>query len=111
VVQFDAVQTGDRIDITIGGLRDAIATEANEGALSVFFRADAHQSLPRLGIYNAALGEISAGLELEALGIDVGEWHNYAVRFNLPEEKLVLYVDEQELGTVDLATLEGATVG
>lgn len=110
VVQFDAVQIDDRINITIGTLRDDIATEANEGGLSVFFRADSRTDLSRVGIYHALLGEVDAGLGLSELGIEVGEWHNYAVRFNLLEAQLVLYVDQRELGTVDLMTLGGVTV-
>lgn len=111
VVQFDAVQTDDRINITIGSVRDAIATEENDGALSVFFRADSHTDLPRVGVYHALFGELDAGLELGQVGVSIGEWHNYAVRFNLSDAKLMIYVDERELGTVDLATLSGATVG
>ncbi|RYD34565.1 MAG: hypothetical protein EOP86_10665, partial [Verrucomicrobiaceae bacterium] len=62
VVQFDAVQTPDRIDLTMGNARDSIAGPANPNGISVFIRADGQTTLPEVGIYNASVGEVDAGM-------------------------------------------------
>ena len=109
VVQVDAVQTPDRIDITSGNLRDALADANNPNGISVFFRIDGHATLPEVGIYNAALGEVSAQLDTGLASVDPGEWHNYAVRFDFPAKELEIFVDDIKLGTVDLTTFGGPT--
>ena len=101
VVQTDFVQTTDRVDIVVGAARDTIG---NAGNLSVFFRATGH-GLPEIGLYNPAIGERNTRL---TTGIDAaGEWHNYAVRYNLADNKLLMFVDEQYRGAVNLNTFEG----
>lgn len=109
VVQFDAVQTADRIDITAGNVPNDIASGASPNGLSVFFRVDGHTTLPEVGIYNQALGEVSANLDTGLAKLTLGKWHNYAVRFNLPAKALEIFVDEIKLGTVDLTTFGGPT--
>ena len=76
-VQFDAVQTSDRIDITSGAVRDTIF---NAGNVSFFFRAGAGGG--GIGIYNGAF-ETSTGLTTGLGTGEVGRWHNYAVNFDL----------------------------
>lgn len=97
VVQFDAVQSEDRINITIG---DQPATIYGDRSLSVFFRA-AGTSYPEIGVYTPSKGEADAGIRS---GIPIAiQWHNYAVRFNLREKRLTVWVDGSCRGTIDLA--------
>jgi hypothetical protein len=96
VVQTDAVQTDDRINITIG---DKPATIDGQQSLSVFFRAP-NKAYPEIGVYTLSKLESETGLKS---GIATPlQWHNYAVRFNLREKKLTVWVDCQERGTIDL---------
>jgi hypothetical protein len=108
LVQFDAVQVSDRVNISIGSARDTIFSS---NSLSVFFRSNGHPTLPEVGIYSPSVGEISAGLDTGPASLDNLEWHNFAVRFNLPANQLTVWVDQVNLGTVDLATLGGPKVG
>lgn len=98
VVQFDAVQTADRIDITTGSARDTIFS-AN--GLSVFFRV-AGQTPSDIGVYNVSLGETYTGLSAPMINA-VGQWHNYAVRFDLADGLLDVFVDQVMIGRVNLA--------
>jgi hypothetical protein len=107
VVQIDAVQVSDRIDITIGSARDSIA---GPKGLSVFFRTNGTLNLGNpgeIGIYNPVIGECLAPFDTGLAGVDLGEWHNYAVRFNLDTFQLGIFVDEISLGVIDLATFGG----
>jgi hypothetical protein len=98
IAQFDAVQTSDRVNITIS---DSAATFGGPKSLSVFFRAAA-TGYPEIGLY-AQGTEFNTGLRS---GIAAPyQWHNYAVRFNLRKKKLTVWVDRRCLGTVDLATV------
>ena len=102
VVQFDTVQTDDRINITIG---DAPATIASAQSLSVFFRA-AGGPLPEIGLYTSLRGEADTGFHT---GIHAPyQWHNYAVRFDLPKRRLTVWVDRECRGAIDLT---GITLG
>ncbi len=99
IVQFDAVQIQDRINITIG---EQPATIAGDRSLSVFFRA-AGARYPEIGLYTPSKGEINAGIRS---GIPTSvQWHNYAVRFNLREKQLTVWVDRKLRGTIDLAKI------
>lgn len=101
IVQLDFVQTSDRIDITAGSTANSIAGADN---LSIFFRRTGH-ALPEIGIYNSTIGERDTGL---ASGIPTaGQWHNYAVRFNLDDRELWVYVDQTLRGIVDIDTVAG----
>lgn len=108
LVQFDAVQTTDRINITIG---DQPATIQGDKSLSVFFRIPGVESftpglpspLPEIGVYTPS--KLEARTDLHS-GIPTPfEWHNYAVRFNLREKRLTVWVDRQCRGTIDLANI------
>lgn len=97
VVQFDAVQAVNRVNITIG---DKPATIGSEHALSVFFRQPG-TTMPEIGVYTPSKLEADTGLRS---GIPRPfEWHNYAVRFNLRDKQLGIWVDRQYRGTVNLA--------
>ncbi|MGB8965440.1 MAG: hypothetical protein WCB99_07355, partial [Candidatus Cybelea sp.] len=76
VVQFDAVQVPDRIDITSSDAKNGIAGDGN--SLSVFFRA-ANTTAPftQIALYNPIAGETTVGV---ASGIALYDtWNNYAV--------------------------------
>jgi hypothetical protein len=99
IVQFDAVQTQDRINITIGQLP---ATIDDGRSLSVFFRA-AGTGLPEVGLYTPSKGEVDAGF---GSGIPTAiQWHNYAVRFDLREKRLTVWVDRKLRGTIELGSI------
>jgi hypothetical protein len=99
VVQFDAVQTQDRINITIG---EKPATIQGKQSLSVFFRA-AGSPHPEIGVYTPSKGEVDACLGSGIRGI--AQWHNYAVRFDLRQKRLTIWVDRKLRGTIDLANI------
>ncbi len=104
IVQFDAVQTTDRINISIG---DDPATIAVGNVLSVFFRQDNHGTHPAIGLHTPERGEVDAGIPS---GIaEPWQWHNYAVRFNIPAKTLTIWVDRQCRGAVELAAVETNT--
>ncbi|NLF08661.1 MAG: FecR domain-containing protein, partial [Pirellulaceae bacterium] len=99
-VQFDAVQTDDRINVTVG---DEPATIEGARSLSVFFRAPGGP-YPEIGVYNRLLGEADAKL---SSGITAPfKWHNYAVRFNLREKRLSVWIDGRYRGAIELADVE-----
>ena len=107
VVQFDAVQVADRVDITATNARNGIA---GGNGISVFIRSNGFANLgnsAEVGIYNPLVGETLTTLDTGLAGVDFGEWHNYAVRFNLNTSTLSVYVDEILLGDVDLNTFGG----
>jgi hypothetical protein len=99
VVQFDAVQSKDRINITIG---DKPATIDANRSLSVFFRA-AGGPHPEIGVYTPTKAEAPTGIRS---GISTAlQWHNYAVRFNLREKRLTVWVDGIRRGEIELASV------
>ena len=108
VVQFDAVQTEDRIDVTVGDKPATIGDQPGDVGnssqlLSVFFRVSKTPSYPEIGVYTPSKGEAETGLRS---GIPaVLQWHNYAVRFNLREKRLGVWVDRQYRGAIDLARI------
>ena len=107
VVQFDAIQVADRVDITTTNARNGIA---GGNGISVFIRSNGFANLgnsAEVGIYNPLVGETLTTLDTGLAGVDFGEWHNYAVRFNLNTSVLSVYVDEILLGDVDLNTFGG----
>ena len=96
IVQFDAVQTNDRIDINIGNSNNSIGSS---DGLSVFFRQGS------LGIFNGSVGgETLTGFDP---GTVDNTWNNYAVDFNLSAKTLTLYANEVDLGTINLTTFAG----
>ncbi len=107
VVQFDAVSVADRVNLTIGNTRDGIA---GTNGLSIFFRVDGHATLPEIGIYNPNVGEVITSLDTGLAGMGLNQWHNYAARFNGNTGVITLWVDQIELGSVNLITFGGPTV-
>ena len=102
IVQADFVQTTDRIDISIGAVRNDFFDVAT---LGICIRTSNHPFYPEIGIFNSATGEQDTGL---TSGIaSAGTWHNYAVRFNLDQRELSVYVDETLRGLIDLDTVAG----
>ena len=80
VVQFDAFQAPDRINIGARSARDTIGGSG----LTVFFRT-LGAGFPQIGLYNGA-SEIDSGL---TSGIDsANTWHNYAVRLDRKSTRL-----------------------
>ncbi len=104
IVQFDAVQTEDRVNITIGDRPATIGDQPEElkkpmPLVSVFFRAPG-TIYPEIGIYTPAKGEVETGIRS---GIAKPyQWHNYAVRINLREKRFGVWVDRRYLGAIDL---------
>jgi hypothetical protein len=43
--------------------------------------------------------------------VDLGEWHNYAVSYDLTALQIGIYVDQISLGTIDLNTFGGTKFG
>lgn len=99
VAQFDAVQTGDRIDITSNSAAGGLASATG---LSVFFRATG--SATEIGLYRAGVGETTTGL---LSGVTNGTWNNYAVAFDRPNNRLEIFVNEVSRGSIDLNTFAG----
>lgn len=102
VVQVDAVQVGDRIDISSGAARGIFAPSS----LSVFFRGD--------GTGNASLfnGATDTGLQGLIPGFNTGitgpgQWNNYAVRYDLGLKQIELFVNQNSLALIDLNTFAG----
>ena len=103
IVQVDAVQSGDRIDITSGGIPGTIF---QGNSVSVFFRGN--------GSGNASLfnGTTDTPVQSQIPGFNTGitgsgQWHNYAVRFDTVNKQIELFVDEQSVGVIDLTTFAG----
>ncbi|MBN1909435.1 MAG: PEP-CTERM sorting domain-containing protein [Pirellulales bacterium] len=107
VVQFDATQTQDRVDIGIGDVVDDIWDASN---LFVFFRVAYHISYPEIGLFSAGVGEVNTGLSSPIIYAE--EWHNYAALFDIPERTIEVFVDETSIGVIDLDTVgDGAFTG
>ena len=107
MVQFDAVQTDDRINITIGDKPATIGRP--QVVFGVFPRPgvqSCHGPAPEIGVFAVPKGEADTGLRSDIAA--PWQWHNYAVRFNLREKRLTVWVDRQCRGTIDLA---GVTQG
>lgn len=102
VVQFDAVQTPDRIDISSGASLGIFGTNS----LSVFFRGD--------GSGNASIFNGTTDTPIQSIipsfntGITgAGQWNNYAVRYDQVDQEIELYVNEDSKGVIDLTTFAG----
>lgn len=102
VVQFDAVQVADRIDISSGSAAGIFAGSS----LSVFFRGDGSGNA---SLFNGTVDtSIRTSYPLFNTGITgAGQWTNYAVRFDQPGQKIELYVNQISRGIIDLATFAG----
>jgi hypothetical protein len=106
VVQADAVQLNDRIDINIGNTQDTVLSS---DGLSVFFRPSGSvngSSVPdSIGLFNATIGETEASFA--STNVTLNQWNNYAVGFNLSTDTLSIYTNEVLDGTINLATFDG----
>lgn len=102
VVQVDAVQQPDRVDITVGSTPNNIGGAGN---ISIFFRQTAHPSYPEIGIYNSSKGETNTGLTSGIAGNKA--WHNYALGVNVPSQTIEVFVDQVSRGTIDLTSFAG----
>lgn len=102
VVQVDAILPGDRLNITSGD--DPFGGIFGTNSLAVFFRRDGATN-PEIGLFNGTT-ETDTGFST-GIGANDNNWHNYAVRFNQVDDEISFYVDENLVGTLDLATFAG----
>lgn len=102
VVQVDAVQVGDRIDISSGAAVGIFAPNS----LSVFFRGDGSGNA---SLFNGAVDTAIQGIiPTFNTGIaGAGQWYNYAVRYDIPGREIELFVNENSVGVIDLTTFAG----
>ncbi|MES2707532.1 MAG: hypothetical protein V4726_13120 [Verrucomicrobiota bacterium] len=96
LVQVDAVQVGDRIDISSG----AAVGIFSANSLSVFFRGSGGGASLFNGTTDTAIPGINTG-------ITAGQWYNYGVRYDMTGKRLELYVNQASVGVVDLSTFAG----
>ena len=99
-VQFDAVQTTDRVDIATGNTAGSISSA---DGVSVFFRTTGHGA-GEIGIFRAGVGETVSGL---TSGIAGNTWNNYAVAFDRTTNSIEMFVNEVSRGKLDLNTFAG----
>ena len=103
IVQFDAVASSDRIDITTGAIAGTIF---QADSLSIFIRGDGSGNA---SLYNGTtdtpirnfMPSFNTGLSND------GQWHNYAALFDSLQKTVEIFVDEQSKGVVDLTTFAG----
>ncbi len=101
VVQTDFVQMSDRVDITIGSTPGNIFGGGN---ISIFFRQTGHP-IGEIGVFNGSLETIVPGL---SSGISAANtWQNYALRVDVPNQSIEVFVNETSRGTINLATIGG----
>ncbi|HBO44185.1 MAG TPA: hypothetical protein DD670_09680 [Planctomycetaceae bacterium] len=105
VIQYDAVQSQDRIDFVIG---DTVATIWEPGNLAVFVRPFGSMTFPEVGLYNTVVGEVNSGLSSPIMY--AGEWHNYAALFDIAARTIELYIDEVSIGVIDVNTVGGGVL-
>jgi hypothetical protein len=102
VVQVDAVQVGDRIDISSGGGPGIFAGSS----LSVFFRGDGSGNASLFnGTTDTAIQSIIPTFNTGITG--AGLWNNYAVKYDMPAHQISLFVNQSLKGTIDLQTFAG----
>lgn len=106
IVQFDAVQTTDRIDISSGATLGIFGTSS----LSVFFRGDGSGNASLFnGTTDTAIQGIIPGFNTGISG--AGIWYNYAARYDITDQEIELFVDEVSLAVIDLTTFAGGIYG
>lgn len=104
VVQMDAIQVPDRIDI---GSTSGVGI-FTPNSLTVFFRGDGSGNA---SLYNGSTdtpiqGSI-AGFNTGITAATIGQWNNYGVRFDLPGHQVELFVNQNSVGVIDLTTFAG----
>lgn len=102
IVQVDAVQTGDRVDISCGAGPGIFAPQS----LSVFFRGDGSGNA---SLYNGMVDTVIRDfIPTFHTGITgSGQWNNYAVRYDRTAHQIELYVNQRSVGVIDLSTFAG----
>jgi len=105
VVQMDAIQVPDRIDI---GSTSGVGIFNPPNSLTVFFRGDGSGNA---SLYNGATDTaIQSQMPAFNTGITsatLGQWNNYAVRFDQPGNEVELFVNQNSVGIIDLTTFAG----
>lgn len=107
VVQVDAVQVPDRIDITSAPAPGSIF---QAGGLSVFFRGNGSGNASLFTVINGVNTDRPIQNEIPEFNTGItgsGQWHNYAVRFDRLDNEVEIFVDEQSRGIIDLNTFAG----
>lgn len=99
VVQFDAVASADRMDITTGSV---IGTIFQPDSLSIFIRGGGSGGV---SLYNGTLDTPVPGYNTGHPAD--GQWHNYAVLFDQTAKTVEIFVDEQSKGVIDLNSIAG----
>jgi hypothetical protein len=99
IVQVDAVQVADRIDISTGS---AVGIGA-ANSLSVFFRGDGSGNA---SLYNGVTDTpIRNFLPAFNTGITgAGQWNNYAVRYDTINKEIEIFVNQVSRGVINLNT-------
>lgn len=98
VVQFDAVASGDRMDITSAPLPGNIF---QPDSLSIFIRGDGSGNVSLFNGTTDTVTGINTGHPAD------GQWHNYAVLFDLDAKTVEIFVDEDSKGVIDLTSFAG----
>ncbi|MBN2024860.1 MAG: PEP-CTERM sorting domain-containing protein [Pirellulales bacterium] len=103
VLQFDAVQVRDRVDLTFGSAVDSIWGADN---VTVFVRStDNPLGYAQITLFNPTIGEVNTGLTSGTLA---GQWYNYAVLVDIPERTVEVFVDEVSRGVIDIDAMGDA---
>lgn len=102
IVQVDAVQVGDRIDISSGASTGIFSASS----LSVFFRGDGSGNASLFnGVTDTPIRNIIPAFTTGITG--AGQWLNYAVRYDQPNHAIELYVNQVSRQVIDLNTFAG----
>jgi len=97
-VQFDAVMSSDRMDITSGPTAGTIFGGPN--SLSIFIRGDGTGGVSLFNGVDTPTG-LNTGLAND------GKWHNFAATFDTIAKTVDVYIDESLRGSVNLNTFAG----
>jgi hypothetical protein len=102
IIQIDAVQVQDRIDISSGATPGIFSANS----VSVFFRGDGSGNASLFnGVTDTAIQSLIPGFNTGITGF--GQWHNYAVRYDMVNQDIEIFVDEVSRGIIDLNTFAG----
>ena len=117
VVQVDAIVPGDRFDLS--SMPSAGAALGAPNSLTLFFRLDSKAGaphpafpatgLPGIGLYNGVTETAVVHEDGTAVltGVNDTLWHRFAVHFDQPNKRLLIYIDGQLKADVNLATFAG----
>jgi hypothetical protein len=99
IVEVDAILPADRFDIS--SMPSAGAGLFTANSLTVFFRKDG--AATGIGLFNGS-AEANTGA---TTGVTDGNWHRYGVHFDMPSNRLGIFVDRALRASIDLATFAG----